>query len=745
MKLIELNIVEFGGLTNKHYSLSDGLNIFYGDNETGKSTIWLFVKFMLYGVPKKGTAEREKYLNRSTHVARGSMIVEYRGEQFRIERSFSENSRGKVNTYRVSDGAEFFSGEEPGEAMLSVPRDIFENSSSIGQSQCTGLVGSKSVASIRNLLSSADESIDIGAIEKKLNSIRVKYRHIKGNGGMLYEMSEQINQLEGRLKRATDSRLRISELEEKLQKNTALTEENDKDLSLMQTLLGRLQKKEILRRFDSLEENKKQLSSLYDEKNRLFEKELKTEVMPTDAHIARLSMLCRECELADAQILKTDQKLSSLEERSKYDAQMVNVGKEITESGGLVALKSALQKTKSLFTVGMIGIAVGAVATAALVALGLALSSTLLPYSAIGAIALAAGIFGVAVSSAKKKKITEKYAKGATGDTVGYASKCIEAYNQKLTNDEDIARAEAEKKGILEQKERLAAELVGALRLTGVLGEYDLSYAYAEIERLGRFLEESKRLKLLIERASALVQNEEKILSVYNEKEIRASMTDELPDISVSEAENKLAFYKSKADVLRQSDSSLRTELINLKAVNEDPAAISDTLSELKQKQRSAEEYYDALVLAIDGIGEASKAMQGNITPIIAKNAGKLIDHICDGEYDGVNMGSAMNLSLVDKDGLTTSLEMMSGGTKDMAYFALRLSLIMQIFEDELPPLMMDETLCQLDDGRMKKVLGILDKLCTDGWQCLLFSCHLREAAAVTDMGIDAKLFKMES
>ena len=89
MIIKELNVIEFGGLTERRFDLSSGINIFEGDNEAGKSTLWLFIKFMLYGMPKKGHPERERSINRLSHRAAGTMTVAVGGETYRIERSFS--------------------------------------------------------------------------------------------------------------------------------------------------------------------------------------------------------------------------------------------------------------------------------------------------------------------------------------------------------------------------------------------------------------------------------------------------------------------------------------------------------------------------------------------------------------------------------------------------------------------------------------------------------------------------------
>ena len=53
MIIKELNIIEFGCLKDKKISLCDTLNIISGENESGKSTVMLFIKFMFYGLPRR--------------------------------------------------------------------------------------------------------------------------------------------------------------------------------------------------------------------------------------------------------------------------------------------------------------------------------------------------------------------------------------------------------------------------------------------------------------------------------------------------------------------------------------------------------------------------------------------------------------------------------------------------------------------------------------------------------------------
>ena len=53
MKITELILKNFGKFTNKQILLSDGINIIYGENESGKTTLHTFLKGMLFGMERK--------------------------------------------------------------------------------------------------------------------------------------------------------------------------------------------------------------------------------------------------------------------------------------------------------------------------------------------------------------------------------------------------------------------------------------------------------------------------------------------------------------------------------------------------------------------------------------------------------------------------------------------------------------------------------------------------------------------
>lgn len=57
MKIVDLHIYGYGQLENMALTLADGVQLFYGENEAGKSTIMAFIHAMLFGFPTKQQSE----------------------------------------------------------------------------------------------------------------------------------------------------------------------------------------------------------------------------------------------------------------------------------------------------------------------------------------------------------------------------------------------------------------------------------------------------------------------------------------------------------------------------------------------------------------------------------------------------------------------------------------------------------------------------------------------------------------
>ena len=66
MLIKKIQVNNFGKLKNKEIELKNGINIIYGENESGKSTLLDFIVSMFYGVNKtkngKEISNYDKYM-----------------------------------------------------------------------------------------------------------------------------------------------------------------------------------------------------------------------------------------------------------------------------------------------------------------------------------------------------------------------------------------------------------------------------------------------------------------------------------------------------------------------------------------------------------------------------------------------------------------------------------------------------------------------------------------------------------
>jgi uncharacterized protein YhaN len=144
----------------------------------------------------------------------------------------------------------------------------------------------------------------------------------------------------------------------------------------------------------------------------------------------------------------------------------------------------------------------------------------------------------------------------------------------------------------------------------------------------------------------------------------------------------------------------------------------------------------------MESIESASSSMRGNVTPAISRQASEILSKLSGGRYDTLRTTGTLGVSL-DKDGYSIKSELLSAGTRDVAYLALRLALFMRIYEGELPPLVLDESLCQLDEKRAERTITLLCGLAGEGIQTLLFTSHKREGEMCERVGAEYRMISL--
>ena len=97
MKIKNLKINGFGKLKDKDINLEDGINIIYGENEAGKSTLLKFITSMFYGLSKNkngGTMpEVERYEPWNSEEFSGRISYELdNNEDYEVYREFRKKN-----------------------------------------------------------------------------------------------------------------------------------------------------------------------------------------------------------------------------------------------------------------------------------------------------------------------------------------------------------------------------------------------------------------------------------------------------------------------------------------------------------------------------------------------------------------------------------------------------------------------------------------------------------------------------
>ena len=139
MKLLETIIKNFGKFSRKSWEFTEGINVIYGENESGKTTLYTFIKSMLFGLERgRGRASLNDEFSQyepweNPNFYSGILRFSCGNRNFRLERNFDKYSK-RVNLICEDDGEELSVEQGDLQVLLDgLTQDAFENTVSIGQ------------------------------------------------------------------------------------------------------------------------------------------------------------------------------------------------------------------------------------------------------------------------------------------------------------------------------------------------------------------------------------------------------------------------------------------------------------------------------------------------------------------------------------------------------------------------------------------------------------------------------------
>lgn len=191
----------FGKLEGESLELHDGLNVISAPNESGKSTWCAFVRAMLYGVD---SSERQKagflpdkmrFAPWSGSAMQGSMQLESGGKDITITRTTKTASAPMREFSAVYTGTsvsvEGLNGNNAGEMLTGVSRDVFRRSAFVEQGKVAVTHSAELEKRISAIVSSGDEDCSFTEADGRLRQWQRKRRF--NRHGRLPELEDELS------------------------------------------------------------------------------------------------------------------------------------------------------------------------------------------------------------------------------------------------------------------------------------------------------------------------------------------------------------------------------------------------------------------------------------------------------------------------------------------------------------------------------------------------------------------------
>ena len=732
MKIRSINITEFGGLKNFSLDFSESLNIITGDNESGKSTVLLFIAYMLYGIAKKGAnaaLDKARSISWEGSRAEGQMDVIHGGKEYRITRTLK--GKTSVSNFKVFDlesGAEV-DCDSPAELFLGgVSRETFESCCLCGQLRAAAINGTQVSETLSNLSLGADESVNADAVIETVRKARKEYKHERGKGGLIDSVTDELTDISQK-KLIAENALNAQNA------NKAALEEKKREHEAVTKRLGVLKKikerKALLSELDKFEEygnTKKALSAAKEHLANLTSSFGFSKKEPNAIELGEMRHLAREYQAKKDSLSHIEG--ASRPERSRIDIKAKEYAERIILGGGKDAALANIAKTRK--RVGAFKLT--AIISAVLAVIFLALSAITLIFMA-GCFIF--GVLAVICFTLSKKTQRSLTQNGMSAEE--YIEYCFAQL--ELFAAEEAAEKKAEE-AILSAKEALDNEKALVIsKLSEYSRDHDgtpLDSLYLLISDVTRYIEDKSGTEQKISLYNSLLTRQKNELDGKDEEKLKADLLNvDIDDSLVSDVDGEILLCQALEKKLSGEMTELRIK-IEGSADNESTiASLEEKRIELEAKKAEFTEKYEIFSLALEALEEARDNLQRAFAPEVRRKAGDMLSRISGKKYSSLFLSQKLEAS-VDSAGSPRSAELLSGGTSDALYIALRLALIDSIFGTDAP-LIFDETLSQVDDKRAAEVLTLISDFSERGGQGLFFTCHKREAALCTEHGISHK------
>ena len=344
--------------------------------------------------------------------------------------------------------------------------------------------------------------------------------------------------------------------------------------------------------------------------------------------------------------------------------------------------------------------------------------------------------------SARRKQAKEKWQ--AALKELGWPQVSPAALPELFSRIHELNLGLAKAKELADEQRVRAEEMEewkqGVAKLAGQLGRgekkdgepFSLDEAYRLLAKWTEELkEEEKRARhkeQLLNRLEELAKREEALTQAlgWTEAQLAQELARENEEALTRQEEelrHRLERLQNEIEQKAGQRGSLELKMEQLKTEERLTEEVQAFVEEKEELNRLAR-HYGVLVLASHLLGQTRKIYEEQRQPTVLREAGEYFASMTGGRYTALiaPMGEKA-LYVKDGNGKRWPLHLLSQGTKEQLYLALRLAFIKVFDQQARLPLFLDDPLVNCDEERLYGILKGLTKI-SDTHQVFLFTCH---------------------
>lgn len=666
MKIKELNIKAFGKFKDKSVTLKEGINLIYGLNESGKSTLHQFIESMLFGFIKEGYKTKryretyQKYEPLEQLIYAGEMVFEHEGGLYRCKRVFNKNNE-KIEMISLEDG--MMTQNIDMKDFLGVQYKHFINGNSIAQG--LGAVEKDYYSKIEEEMRMVNDKRFENGLFLRVKDYFIKKREAIGN--------------ESRAKTSPYGKLKAKLAEIEVEERELKKIENDY--------------RELLNRLKQIEKELVELKDISEAIDRQEEK-FKLKRQYEDYALYRellMDLEAMEKRLGELEGLGQADEKSLLEMRA-IDMEKANLNQQIKSSEQYYASrKEDLEAFKTSLPVGLKGIeilgVIGGIAFFAVMQQGIRWGGLAL------SLVLTLVLIGQKLTENKKKlQLTSRL-----NQLNQEAEESMAAYQKSKLDLIKKERAILQRAGVssLEDYEDILALNIekNQLRASWQTQKFLIGERYSDMA----FFRYDEQLAQRLEGLS------------WEEMDCEADRQALKQQIAEKTQEKNYI-----SGVLKGSREGKRT----LAEVEEEKEFYLKELNQLEEKIQA----YEAIVEVSESMVEEGMTIERQVIDEEIESYFQKITNSC---YTKIDIGDNGKIKVYDSaNNYWLAFEQLSEGTQKQLYFAIRMTVKQNVLGVKALPLILDEAFVEYDDYRLENMLNWLDNL---GGQTLIFTCTERE------------------